>query len=356
MTHEQGNEPQLPELETVRLAYAEVLDHNSSHTGFGALFRGVMQATMASGDFVDDEGNTEKASEPIFIDPANPPKDIAESLHRQREEGEMSQDLTALLHEGVFANIGISLLPNGSYAATAKGEAVTASELKPTIENGTLFASFLATIKPDDIHVPYNRKPDSRWSIHKDEEEAYEPHRGLYELLTDTLGGMQDEIRAGVDGAAMEDENVREQLMAYSETAMGNFSKVESEYRRLGFADEGFDKYSGSRIQDLENSIKYWGQGALPEYLRIGARLNPEGAVHWFDGLQHKLITDVDYALSLQMDPRTQPLGHDVAVAFTASLQDTLRKLGESDGAWANSAGNRQLVTDSIARLKPYLG
>jgi|GEM_PF-2677227 len=360
MTHEQDNQAPLPELETVRQAYADVLDHNSSHTGFGALFRGVVQATMAAGDFIDiDDNGDEIASgslDPKIIDPSAQQKDIAESLSRGREEGEMSQDLTALMNEGVFTSIGIMLLPNGNHLASAQGEAVTVSELKPTIENATLFASFLASLRPEDVHVPYNQKPDSKWLVHKEEEDAYEPHRGTYELLTDVLVGVRNEIQAGVDAAALEDPDVRAQMMAYSETAMSNFSKVEDEYTRLGFTDKTFDRYSAARIEDLKNCIKYWGQGALPEYLRIGGRLDPAGKIHWFDGLQDRMVRDVDYTLSLQLDPRTQPLGHDVAVALSASLHATLGILDESDAAWANNEENRQLVTDSIERLKPYLG
>ena len=57
-----------PDLQAVTVAYGDILEHNSNHTGFGAMFSGILKGMMGSGDIIDldnQEPSTLKSAEDV---------------------------------------------------------------------------------------------------------------------------------------------------------------------------------------------------------------------------------------------------------------------------------------------------
>lgn len=336
MLNPEENQAYIPPLAEVASAYGDILEYNYKHTGVGASIANLMAADDDVGGGSDDKWHA--------------------GVERRVVEGDATAEMQNMFHSGTFELIGIkvdSILPGSIVGGSMRA---SSAALKPRLVNTELYTDFLKT-------------------LHKDEVQAQIPN---FALQADVIGSLSKTVRVCF-GRLPEDltEEQRAQISEAGAEALRAFTTIEPEYERLGLDSPAI--YQHALVQESSGSlddawqlqqdakkymnsyahmrryVEYWGRNVLPEYLEVGQELSAREQIKYFDGGHDKLVTDVDYILSLQMDDRTRGFGAEVAHAKAQSLTMTLKVMDDDPSAWFASKSNRKLVAEQLARLQPYL-
>lgn len=195
-------------------------------------------------------------------------------------EGDVDAELQGLLHGNLFTRIGISIASGGGGYHDGRGNRASNDVLTVELTNATLFEDFLKTIDAQDVTEVNG------------------------ELLVNIAYGLKARISQcfGSEELARLSEVERQQVLDTGEDALRTYTILEEEYARLGFgaatlkdrvedvspqlkefleseAGEGVPrevaaeyrarektKSTLATFSSLEQYVKYWGQGVLPEF------------------------------------------------------------------------------------------
>lgn len=342
MTYPEVPQNHIPSLEVVTTAYADVLEHNRKHTGFGAGFGNLLKAMMEA-----EDANPDAPAEDIYTD-------VNDKVTQSTTEGDMEGELQGILHEDTFMRIGIKLAPFGSQLIGSGGERASSTELVPVIENTELFIGFLAQVDPEKIQ--------------KDENSLA--------LATDVINTLQRTI-ATCYGKMPEDipEVQQQAVKQYGEDALRTFLQVDEAFKKLGldnpaiyqhYIAEGTSGYLDDQwkrhntatkymatYKTLEDYVTYWGRGVLPEYLATGSmEYLAQDKKYAFDGMQDHLVKNIDGIIGLTGSARTFDFGVEAAQAMLTGIDKTIREMDEKPDDWFVSEDNRKFLEENAARLQ----
>lgn len=324
----------IPDLGVVSGAYREILKHNSTHTGFGAAFRGII------GHIMREEGH--------------PQADEIPDPEQVRANGDMDAELQDIFHSDTFMRTGIRVEPSGSFVSNGEGQATTSTELVPRIENTSLFTEFLSGLTPEAVQQDETARQllnDVVVHLAKISSVCFDPEqtRGIPEEQRAQLAEVGEDAlrtflaidpeyaRLGVDGAAYRGrvEGISEELSAFLNSGQGGVVPTElgDEYRRHIENQARMRVYEG-----MSNRVHYWGRNLLPEYLvaQGGQYLTPPeeqgfGPSDWQkDGGQYHWQQAFDFLGRLVSDERTQPFADEVRQGLVRSLDAALAEADDT--------------------------
>jgi hypothetical protein len=338
-----------PDIDQITTAYNEVLDHNRSNTGFGALFKAILREPEDG-----SPGNQSNTTDPE-VEQDTIHSNMSRNLQQGVVEGDMKADLQDIFHGDTFLRIGIKIAPIGSFVRTSEGVAVTSTELLPVIQNTSLFTEFLSGLSAEDV-----------------QNEATET------ILCDIIASLckktgfclSDENQEGLN----DDEKAR--LTEAGEDALRSFVAIEPEYERLGLDGpvmrrrvEGVSKelaeflnlkHGGGLVPDklgseyrefkknsakmatyeaMEGRVRYWARNLLPEYITAQKwqYLTPPneqgfGPAQWqMDGGQSRWKKAFDFVKRLERGERTKEFAQEVKRGLITSLDAALEQLQDTD-------------------------
>lgn len=371
--------PELPQnptpgLEAVTAAYSDILEHNRTHTGFGAMFKGMLSGMMENADIIDVDN-----PEPAVIQSAEDVyKGVGDKLQEGVVEGDMNAELQDIFHSDTFMRAGIKIAPFGQFGSNGEGKAVTSTELVPMIENTSLFSEFLGKLQPEDIQnegaevflsdVIANLSmvmnvcfdADNQKDL-SDEERAQIAEVGEGALRTFVTIDLEY-TRLGIDGAAMRKriESISKELSDFLNSGQGGLVPVEisDEYCDYTKNQNKIRVYEG-----MNNRVHYWGRNLLPEYIEAqsGQYLIPPaeqgfGPAHWQkDGGQYHWQEVFDFLKRLGKDERTQSFAAEVRQGLVASLDFALAELDDptKDVYWRSQADDLVNIRNALSG-KPF--
>jgi hypothetical protein len=371
---EQSQPNHIPTLEVVNSAYADIIEHNAKHTGFGAMFRGMIGGLIENAEPIDDENPGAEAAD-VY-------KSVGEHMQEGVIEGDMSAELQDMFHSDTFMRIGIKLTPSGSYGVNGLGDKVTSEALSPVLENTELYKDFLDTVSPEQVEM-------------KDGQ-----------LLPAVLSDLSHRISLCFDSKQREEipEEFQEAVEHYGEDALRTFLAIEPEYKRLGLDTSSLrSKYAtkpepthrdeitehshsdgtkynvrtqhparsdpaeqealvkankeydvAHRIAGmsdrLEGYVEHWGKGVLPEFITAANGqylIEPEqqgfGPAQWhYDGGQRYWSSALEFVALLGKDNRTEQFAEEVRAGLVRSLDAAVAEIdGNTDTEPPYFAGQR---------------
>ncbi len=339
----------IPSLPEVTDSYLDILAHNSEHTGFGALFGGILKATVEQNEVLADDVNDTTATAPSeYID-------ISEKLNQQTSEGDMDAELKDIFHGDIFMRIGIKIAPFGNNLEDGSGKKVASTELVPLIENTELFVDFLSHQTTDEI----------------------EKNNDNLKLMSDVLSTLQKTIvecfRRPEDETNQE---LSESLQRHGEDALRTFLALDEQYIKLGLdMPQVYKTYldqEGSQVTNVDwrnrrdaqmhlraygellNYVKYWGQDVLPEYIEFGSLDRMTEPNQWaMDGMQDKFEDLISRMMGLVGPERTTNFGIEVAKAMQVGIEKTIAEMDANPDDWRNhQPGGREFYNRNLQRLK----
>lgn len=376
ITPNQNKPEHIPSLEVVSTAYQDILDHNHSHTGFGALFRGIIEASIAEGP-VDMEEPAEvdinkawaelSARLPDDFGPGSTlpkieSKPLNEVLEEKAVEGDMQADLQDIFHNDTFTRMGLKIGPFGDTIGSSSGKRAASTEQVPLVQNSELYTDFLMTLTPGDVQLGTSQATLLDDVIHN-----------MGRIVSLSYGPKQEKVTKEEEG----------QLKQLGEDTLRAFLQIEPQYERLGIDKEGHllraeqislelknylgqteersgvvpeaisDEYttyqdaklSASRYNLLEDYVTYWGRDLLPEYIEGSQYLVlPEnqgfGPAAWHkDGGPKQWNDALKYVARLQLEDRTREFGQEVKHSLVSSLNSAIDEIdtASSKPYYANS-------------------
>jgi hypothetical protein len=297
----------------------------------------------------------------IAEDEGREPRPVDEALEAEKTESDMYGELESMVHGGVFERVGLKMLPLGEHIRTAspdgqeEGRQVTSSKLIPLVDNTELFTDYLSTLDKDKVN---------------NDEQALQ-------LTTDVVNTLQSTIASAVL-AETDNETERAVLDEYAEDGLRTFAAIDTRYKELGIdapeayqrrIDAGSPEYLGDdynrwsdaqryerTYKELEDYVTYWGRGVLAERVKFGsteAMADPENMTYYFDGMQDKLVAQVDDIVGLIGPEKTTEYGQELAHAKLAAMDGVLSGM---NGQWYDGERNRTLLEENIARLRAVVG
>lgn len=335
-----------PDLQVVTAAYGDILEHNRTHTGFGAMFKGMLSGMVENADVID--GDSPDATVPQSAEDVY--KGVNDKLQEGVVEGDMNAELQDIFHSDTFLQAGIKIAPFGQFGANGEGKAVTSAELVPMVENTSLFTEFLGKLQPEDVQndgavtflsdVVANLSKVTSICFNTEKQKALtdEQRAQLAEAGEDALRTFvtidPEYARLGIDGAAMRKrvEGISKELSDFLSSDQGGVvpAEVSDEYSQDRKNQIKLRVYEG-----MTNRVHYWGRDLLPEYIEAqgGQYLTPPaeqgfGPADWQkDGGQHHWQEAFDFLQRLEQDERTKPFAEEVRQGLVASVDAALVEL-----------------------------
>lgn len=370
-THDpEASQNPTPDLQAITAAYGDILEHNRTHTGFGAMFKGMLSGLAKDAEVIDPDN----ADPVVFQSAEDVYKGVAEKLEEGVVEGDMNAELQDIFHGDTFLRAGIKIAPFGSFGANGEGTAVTSAELVPMIENTSLFAEFLGKLKPEDIQneaaktllsdvvtnlsrvtgICFDAEGQKGLS---DEEKAQLVEAGEDALRTFVTIDPEYE-RLGIDGSALRKrtEDISEELLAYIGSGVGGFvpAELSDEYTRLKANQAKMRVYEG-----MSSRVQYWGRNLLPEYIEAqsGQYLTPPaeqgfGPSGWQkDGGQRHWQQAFDFLQRLEQDERTKPFADEVRQGLISSVDFALAELDDpnKDIYWRGQGNDLENIRSALS-------
>lgn len=339
----------MPSLEVVTAAYGDILKHNSKHTGFGAMFSGMLKSLIESDDVIDLD--CPDATAPIHhVDEEK--MSLDERMQEGVVEGDMNAELQDIFHSDAFLRVGIKIAPFGKHVIDAERKAVTSTELVPIIENTSLFTEFLGRLKPEDaqeegaetflfdVVANLSRVVDICFGEKKHKSLSDEEKTATLEAGEDALRTFvtidPEYKRLGIDGVAMRKrvEGISKELSDFLNSGQHREvpAEISDEYRKY---EENLQKM---RIYEgISSKVYYWGRGLLPEYLTAqdGQYLTPPeeqgfGPSQWHkDGGQYYWQEAFEFLSKLGQSESTKLFAEEVRQGLVASLDAALGELND---------------------------
>lgn len=131
---------EVPSVGEIDAAYQQTLDHNDTHSGFGAGFGALIKMMMQHPDVIGDDAQNQKAGEARE-------EVLGQISEEVKTEGQIDATVLDLMNENLFAKIGIKIFPSGG-----DNGGITMRNLKPHLipYAGGAYAEFLSTVeKPE---------------------------------------------------------------------------------------------------------------------------------------------------------------------------------------------------------------
>lgn len=247
MTDPELSKQHIPSIQEASAAYADILEHNAQHTGFGAIFSGIFETVTETLEVGHE------TAEAVY-------EKVGEKLEQKAVEGDMAAELQDIFHSDLFMHAGLKILPSGSHMANGEGKRVSSERLEPFVVNTQLFADFLKEISPEDAQTENNPK-----------------------LLLDATANLKYIIGSCIAPSRKTAELAQEQgvnLNEIAEDGLRTWDAIESEYARLGLSADTMRERLQRNPKDseaqrqlhilggLEQYVEYWGKGLLPEFIK----------------------------------------------------------------------------------------
>lgn len=380
--------PEIPQdptsdLQVVTAAYGDILMHNNKHTGFGAMFKGILKGMMESDDII--ELDNPNATTPKSIEEEY--KGVDDKLEEGIVEGDMSAELQDIFHSDTFMRAGIKIAPFGQFVANSEGKVVTSTELVPMIENTSLFTEFLDKLQSEDVQNEgaetflsdvvsnLSKVVDICFDGRKHNDVSDEQKVALAEAGEDALRAFvtidPEYARLGIDDTAMRKrvEGISKELSDFLNSGKGGVvpTDISDEYGQYTKNQQKMRIYEG-----MSNRVNYWGRGLLSEYLvaQHGQYLAPPaeqgfGPAAWQkDGGQYRWQEALDFLSQLEQDERTKSFGEEVRQGLVVSLDAALAELDDSneDVYWRSQSSDLVNIRNALsgqqfdeARLTDYI-
>lgn len=323
-----------PSKEIVAEAYGDILKHNEEHTGFGALFGGLVRTALK------EEGVDVQVSDDIVA------------------EGDMNAALQDIFHSETFTRIGVRMASQfGSFLAYSEGTAATSKAMVPIVQNQSLYTEFLETLEPSDVDDTHINK-----------------------LLGDVVTNLGRIINLTCSEESINSASPAERviLAEAGEDALRRFIALDDEYSRLGvdnagltersevFSDEleaALDQELGCNDLSLElrqeyddlrevkkqagayaslsRKVNYWGRNILTEGITADAKgylIAPAkqgfGPAHWHkDGGQRHWAAAYGFLTQIQEAEHTQEFGAEVKSSLLKSLDTAIAEIETAEEA-----------------------
>ena len=341
---EQNSSPnELPSYQEVTDAYAQIVEHNKRHTGFGSIAGAIARAIIKSDsrEAVGDDRSHDNASDPV-----------EEELKTTKVEGDMSGEIQEIIHQAIFKSVGLKLVSLGSEWIASSGVDATSAKIDFEIEDIELFSKFLGTIDPEDVVI------------------------GPNQLIPSILTNLQRRISWAYSNNVPEDQQAVSEK--YGEEALRSFLTIEPDIERLrldseslrerfpqkpkgrgwlrlgaGASDENkvekaaHDEYDNAmeiaeNYDLLQQYVEYWGRDLLPEFIESGLYLvepakQEFGPSQWhIDGGEHYWRHALDCVDRYESDDRTKSYGEEVKASLIRSLDSAIKDLqsGSESAGW----------------------
>ena len=362
-----------PNLQLVISAYSDILDHNRKHTGYGAMFKGMLGGLLENKEVLYIENlksSAPNSSEELY-------REIEDKFQEGIIKGDMHAELQDIFHNDTFMRAGIKIAPFGQFGTSTEGNAVTSTELVPIIENTSLFTEFLSNLQPEVVQtadaetflcdVVANLSKVTNVCFDKRKQEGLSDDEKAAALVAgeDALRTFisidQEYNRLGLNGAALRERvnSISKELSDFLKSGRGGIvpTELSEEYSQ-------YNNQSKLRIyENMSNCINYWGRNLLPEYLiaQGGQYLTPPneqafGPSDWQkDGGQYHWQEAFDFLNQLEKEDRTKPFATEVRRALITSLESVLTELDDQakDLYWKNQRANLENVLRALNN-QPY--
>lgn len=359
-----------PDLQVVTAAYGDILEHNRTHTGFGAMFKGMLSGLMENAEVIDvdsPDATVPQSAEDVY-------KGVGDKLEAGVVEGDMNAELQDIFHSDTFLRAGIKIAPFGQFGSSGEGKAVTSTELVPMIENTSLFSEFLGKLQPEDVQnegaetflsdvvANLSRVTGVCFDTDKQKDLSDEERAQLAEAGEDALRTFvtidPEYARLGIDGAAMRKrvEGISKELSDFLGSGQGGLvpAEVSDEYSQDRKNQAKMRVYEG-----MNNRVHYWGRNLLPEFIEAqsGQYLTPPteqgfGPADWQkDGGQYHWQEAFDFLQGLEQDERTKPFAEEVRQGLVTSLDSALAELEDisKDIYWRGQGNDLANIRNALS-------
>jgi len=339
-----------PDRKVVTEAYGDILEHNRTHTGFGAMFKGILSGLMENPEAIGVDNPD--ATVPQSVEDVD--NGVSDNLAAGVVEGDMNAELQDIFHSDTFLRAGIKIAPFGQFGSSGEGKAITSTELVPMIANTSLFSEFLGKLQPEDVHdegtsillsdvvANLSRVTGVCFDTGKQKDLSDDEKTQLAEAGEDALRTFvtidPEYTRLGIDGAAMRQrvEGISTELADFLGSGQGGAvpAEVSDEYSQNGKNQDKMRVYEG-----MNNRVHYWGKNLLSEYIEAqnGQYLTPPaeqgfGPANWqTDGGQYHWQEAFDFVRGLEQDERTKAFTEEVRQGLVTSVDTALAALEDTD-------------------------
>jgi hypothetical protein len=287
-------EPRIPSLAQVEQAFMEVGEYNRQHTGFGSVFKRILNAVVK----VEGEHN-----------------EVVDHLG----EAEIAKDIVHMTMQPALEGAGLHLIDSGTIVFGAMSKPATGSEQEVSVKDPVQYLGFLETVSGNDLED----KPALRDGV---------------------VSVWNSIVNATVKAAASDDAETQE----FSKNGVDLVNRLLPEYQRLAYEGVGVN---------LENAVKLSNWSERPEfndYFKAEALMREKGYFsieQWHTDSPPESFTKKWDAVLDQYEKVVGAYGqdNDVAIIMRGRIMDAIEEGGTWLQAQDTATGNNlKQYTDNL--------